>query len=178
LKLVLGNALTKGNKQDYRPVFYEPYIQDFQTKDSGEVNLHLFEKQPPSCDLGDRLDPLEYIGVDLVIMCFAFDSPDSLENLREKWIEQVLYHTNERRRAHRNTTTTTSTSNRRSWLGFGGREKRGPIPLIVVGCKSDLRENEEVERRLKSYGLSMIKQEEVNVSFVLLVQNLMMMFNR
>ncbi|KAJ2540807.1 GTP-binding protein Rho1, partial [Coemansia sp. RSA 1878] len=31
-----------------------------------------------------------YNGASVVIICFSVDSPDSLENVREKWIDEVL----------------------------------------------------------------------------------------
>lgn len=33
----------------------------------------------------DRLRPLSYPDTDVILMCFAIDSPDSLENIPEKW---------------------------------------------------------------------------------------------
>ncbi|CAE6412029.1 unnamed protein product [Rhizoctonia solani] len=34
----------------------------------------------------DRLRPLNYLGSHVVMICFAIDSPDSLDNAQEKWI--------------------------------------------------------------------------------------------
>ena len=39
----------------------------------------------------DRLRPLSYPETDVVLMCFACDSPDSLENIPDKWIPEVRH---------------------------------------------------------------------------------------
>ena len=39
----------------------------------------------------DRLRPLSYPATDVVLMCFACDSPDSLKNIPEKWILEVRH---------------------------------------------------------------------------------------
>ena len=37
----------------------------------------------------DRLRPLSYPDTDVILMCFAIDNPDSLENIPEKWTPEV-----------------------------------------------------------------------------------------
>ena len=39
----------------------------------------------------DRLRPLSYPDTDVILMCFSIDSPDSLENIPEKWTPEVNY---------------------------------------------------------------------------------------
>lgn len=39
----------------------------------------------------DRLRPLSYPDTDVILMCFSVDSPDSLENIPEKWTPEVRY---------------------------------------------------------------------------------------
>lgn len=39
----------------------------------------------------DRLRPLSYPDTDVILMCFSVDSPDSLENIPEKWTPEVKY---------------------------------------------------------------------------------------
>lgn len=38
----------------------------------------------------DRLRPLSYPDTDVILMCFSIDSPDSLENIPEKWTPEVI----------------------------------------------------------------------------------------
>lgn len=37
----------------------------------------------------DRLRPLSYPDSHVILVCFAVDSPDSLDNVKEKWISEV-----------------------------------------------------------------------------------------
>lgn len=37
----------------------------------------------------ERLRPLSYHGADVILMCFSIGSPDSLENISEKWTPEV-----------------------------------------------------------------------------------------
>lgn len=39
----------------------------------------------------DRLRPLSYPDSHVILVCFAVDSPDSLDNVQEKWISEVLH---------------------------------------------------------------------------------------
>ena len=39
----------------------------------------------------DRLRPLSYPDTDVVLMCFTCDSPDSLENIPEKWVPEIRH---------------------------------------------------------------------------------------
>jgi GTPase SAR1 family protein len=144
---------------------YDPFIQAFQTERYGEVPLQLFECQPPNYELGDRLKSLDYEYADLIILCFSVDHPDSLESIREKWIEDILYHNDERRRCQQSTRVI-DTSKIRSCFGSGRVKDKGPPPFIVLGCQSDMRGNEERGNSLKRAGMSMIKQEEVSGSVI------------
>ncbi|KAF5345294.1 hypothetical protein D9758_008470 [Tetrapyrgos nigripes] len=57
----------------------------------------------------ERLRPMSYSKSHVILIAFALDTPDSLENVETKWIEEV-----------------------RSICG-------STIPVILVGCKADLR---------------------------------------
>jgi Ras family protein A len=37
----------------------------------------------------DRLRPLSYPSTDVILMCFSIDSPESLDNITEKWNPEV-----------------------------------------------------------------------------------------
>ena len=39
----------------------------------------------------DRLRPLSYPDTDVILMCFSIDSPDSLQNIPEKWVPEVKH---------------------------------------------------------------------------------------
>ena len=40
----------------------------------------------------DRLRPLSYPQTDVFMICFAVNSPDSLQNIREKWSPEVTHY--------------------------------------------------------------------------------------
>ncbi|XP_071396793.1 rho-related GTP-binding protein RhoB isoform X3 [Centroberyx affinis] len=52
----------------YVPTVFETYVEDY-----------------------DRLRPLSYPDTDVILMCFSVDSPDSLENIPEKWVPEVKH---------------------------------------------------------------------------------------
>ena len=39
----------------------------------------------------DRLRPLSYPDTNVILLCFSIDSPDSLENISEKWTPEVKH---------------------------------------------------------------------------------------
>ncbi|KAJ3040521.1 GTP-binding protein Rho1 [Rhizophlyctis rosea] len=49
----------------------------------------------PSVDITstwkDRLRPIPYPDSHVILICFAFDTPDSLDNVQEKWISEALH---------------------------------------------------------------------------------------
>ncbi|XP_026250192.1 transforming protein RhoA-like isoform X2 [Urocitellus parryii] len=52
----------------YMPTVFENYVEDY-----------------------DRLRPLSYPDTDVILMCFSIDSPESLENISEKWTPEVKH---------------------------------------------------------------------------------------
>ena len=40
----------------------------------------------------DRLRPLSYPATDVFLVCFAFDSKDSYENVKTKWYQEIKRH--------------------------------------------------------------------------------------
>uniref|UniRef100_A0A8C9QL83 Uncharacterized protein n=1 Tax=Spermophilus dauricus TaxID=99837 RepID=A0A8C9QL83_SPEDA len=70
----------------YFPTVFENYITDIEV-DSKQVELALWDtagQEDYKC-----LRPLSYLDTDVILMCFSIDSPDSLENIPEKWTLEV-----------------------------------------------------------------------------------------
>lgn len=65
----------------YIPTVFENYVADIQV-DGKQVELALWDTAGQ--EDYDRLRPLSYPDTDVVLICFAIDSPDSLENVEEK----------------------------------------------------------------------------------------------
>ena len=77
----------------------------------------------------DRLRPLSYPDTDVILICFAIDSPDSLENIPEKWTPEVKHFCPN-------------------------------VPIILVGNKKDLRNDESTKKELAKLKLEPVKAEE------------------
>lgn len=77
----------------------------------------------------DRLRPLSYPDTDVILMCFSIDSPDSLENIPEKWTPEV-------------------------------RHFCPMVPIILVGNKKDLRNDEATKRELSHQKQEPVKFED------------------
>ncbi|XP_016357433.1 rho-related GTP-binding protein RhoA-A-like [Sinocyclocheilus anshuiensis] len=77
----------------------------------------------------DRLRPLSYPDTDVILMCFSIDSPDSLENIPEKWTPEVKHFCPN-------------------------------VPIILVGNKKDLRNDDHTRRELLKMKQEPVKPEE------------------
>lgn len=67
------------------PTVFENYVADVEV-DGKHVELALWDTAGQ--EDYDRLRPLSYPDSHVILICFAVDSPDSLDNVQEK----VLYH--------------------------------------------------------------------------------------
>jgi len=92
--------------KEYQPTIFENYVAEIRL-DGKPVQLALWDTAGQ--EEYEGLRPLSYAKSHVILIAFAIDTPDSLENVTSKWIEEV-------------------------------RSICGPvIPIILVGCKSDLR---------------------------------------
>jgi Ras family protein A len=78
----------------------------------------------------DRLRPLSYPDSHVIIICFAIDSPDSLDNVQEKWISEVNHFC-------------------------------PGLPIILVGCKKDLRNDHKTKQDLAKSGQEPVQPQLV-----------------
>ncbi|XP_030627127.1 rho-related GTP-binding protein RhoB-like isoform X1 [Chanos chanos] len=74
--------------EQYVPTVFETDIADIEV-DSKQVLLALWDTAGQ--EDYDRLRPLSYPDTDVILMCFSVDSPDSLENIPEKWVPEVKH---------------------------------------------------------------------------------------
>ncbi|KAG9079928.1 GTP-binding protein Rho1 [Ceratobasidium sp. 370] len=68
------------------PTVFENYVADAEV-DGKYVELALWDTA--GGEGYDRLRPLSYPNSDVILICFAIDSPDSLDNAAEKWVPEV-----------------------------------------------------------------------------------------
>ncbi|RUP51262.1 small GTPase superfamily [Jimgerdemannia flammicorona] len=89
-KTSLLNVFTrKYFPQVYEPTIFENYVYDF-TLDGQEISLSLWDTAGQE-EFG-RLRTLSYADTHVIMLCFSVDSRDSLENIGNKWIEEVAEH--------------------------------------------------------------------------------------
>ncbi|KAJ1845720.1 GTP-binding protein Rho1, partial [Coemansia sp. RSA 2611] len=72
----------------YVPTVFENYVADVEV-DGKQVELALWDTAGQ--EDYDRLRPLSYPDSHVILICFSIDSPDSLENVQEKWISEVMH---------------------------------------------------------------------------------------
>ncbi|EMR10143.1 GTP-binding protein rhoA [Pneumocystis murina B123] len=72
----------------YVPTVFENYVADVEV-DGKHVELALWDTAGQ--EDYDRLRPLSYPDSHVILICFAVDSPDSLDNVQEKWVPEVLH---------------------------------------------------------------------------------------
>ncbi|XP_063050690.1 uncharacterized protein LOC134445570 [Engraulis encrasicolus] len=77
----------------------------------------------------DRLRPLSYPQTDVFLLCFAVDSPESFQNISEKWALEVKHFC-------------------------------PGVPFILVATKAELRDDEDVKKRLKKKNQEPVTTED------------------
>jgi Ras family protein A len=135
-------------RQVYVPTVFENYVADVEV-DGKHVELALWDTAGQ--EDYDRLRPLSYPDSHVILICFAVDSPDSLDNVQEKvrpfpvspappsfltmscwsqWISEVMHFC-------------------------------AGLPIILVGCKKDLRRDPRVIDELRKTSQRPVTPEEV-----------------
>jgi len=93
--------------KEYLPTIFDNYVAEIRL-DGKQVQLALWDTAGQ--EEYERLRPLSYAKSHVILIAFAIDTPDSLENVTVKWNEEV-----------------------RTICG-------PQVPVILVGCKRDLRD--------------------------------------
>jgi len=89
-KTSLLNVFTRGYfPQLYEPTVFENYVSEL-TIDGQEIELSLWDTAGQ--EEFDRLRTLSYADTHVVVLCFAVDNRDSLENIMDRWLEEVGDH--------------------------------------------------------------------------------------
>lgn len=112
--------------QVYVPTVFDNYVADIEI-DGRRVELALWDTAGQ--EDYDRLRPLSYPDSNVVLICYSIDLPDSLENVMEKWISEVLHFCQ-------------------------------GVPIILVGCKADLRNDPQTLEQLRSQSQQPVSQAQ------------------
>eukprot|EP00051_Salpingoeca_urceolata_P026325 m.476892 g.476892 ORF g.476892 m.476892 type:complete len:199 (+) comp20687_c0_seq1:248-844(+) len=76
----------------YVPTVFENYVADIEvTTPAGPREVELALWDTAGQEDYDRLRPLSYPDTNVLLICFSIDSPDSLENVKEKWVPEVRH---------------------------------------------------------------------------------------
>ncbi|KPU76974.1 uncharacterized protein Dana_GF11290, isoform F [Drosophila ananassae] len=129
----------------YVPTVFENYVADIEV-DGKQVELALWDTAGQ--EDYDRLRPLSYPDTDVILMCFSVDSPDSLENIPEKWTPEVS-------RTKVSIVFTKLTNNSLQVKHFCPN-----VPIILVGNKKDLRNDPNTIRDLAKMKQEPVKPQE------------------
>ena len=71
---------------DYVPTVFENYVKEL-TVDDKNIELELYDTAGQ--EDYDRLRPLSYPGSDVILVCYSVDSPNSCDNVKERWAPEV-----------------------------------------------------------------------------------------
>ncbi|XP_063820550.1 rho-related GTP-binding protein RhoF [Pseudophryne corroboree] len=108
--------------EHYAPSVFEKYTTTI-TIGNKEIFLHLYDTAGQ--EDYDRLRPLSYQDVHLVLICYDVTNPTSFDNVLVKWYPEVHHFCQ-------------------------------GVPIVLIGCKTDLRMDKERLRKLKSSQLEPI----------------------
>ncbi|EDO16949.1 hypothetical protein Kpol_1041p7 [Vanderwaltozyma polyspora DSM 70294] len=132
--------------QDYVPTVFDNYSTTIALKGkTPEQEPRLFKLNlwdTAGQEEYDTLRPLSYPQTDIFLICFSVSEPSSFVNVKEKWLAEVK----------RIAGITNSDLYR----------AEGKYPILLVGTKADLRENEEQKDKLHAMNSDFISQSEIN----------------
>ena len=112
--------------KDYMPTVFETSVATVEVKNK-KIQLMLFDTAGQ--EDYDRLRPISYPETSVLLLCFALDSRDSFENVRDKWVPEI--------------------------------EHFCPgVPFLLVGTKSDLRQDRRRKSQLAREGTEIIASAE------------------
>ncbi|KAI8379777.1 small GTPase superfamily [Radiomyces spectabilis] len=89
-KTSLLNVFTRGYfPQVYEPTVFENYVQEMGI-DGQDIEMSLWDTAGQ--EEFDRLRSLSYADTHVIMMCFSVDNRDSLENIPNRWMEEISEH--------------------------------------------------------------------------------------
>ena len=119
---VLSVYQNRAFPEEYIPTVFENYTVKFNL-DKEEISLHLWDTAGQE-EL-ENIRVLSYSQTNLFLLCFAVSEPDSLENVKAKWLPELNQYVVSPR-------------------------------IVLVGTKTDLRDDPQTIQTLKDRGLAPI----------------------
>jgi len=139
----------------YVPTVFENYVADVEV-DGKHVELALWDTAGQ--EDYDRLRPLSYPDSHVILICFAVDSPDSLDNVQEK-VCFCLSHSSLSPFHGPLCLTLLINFLLLQWISEVMHFCSG-LPIILVGCKKDLRRDPRVIEELRKTSQRPVTPEE------------------
>jgi len=99
----------------------------------------------------DRLRPLSYSNSRVILMCYAIDTPESLTSVMERASPNIT-----------SSTVTLFETDTRAWQWIPEAMYLAPkVPVLLVGCKKDLRYNHRAIEELRRNNQLPLSSEQV-----------------
>ncbi|XP_016431945.1 rho-related GTP-binding protein RhoF [Sinocyclocheilus rhinocerous] len=108
--------------EKYAPSVFDKYVTTV-SYGGKDIQLNLYDTAGQ--EDYDRLRPLSYQEVNLVLICYDVTNPTSFDNVTIKWYPEVRHFCRD-------------------------------VPIVLIGCKTDLRKDKEKTRKLKALDLAPI----------------------
>ncbi|AAS50632.1 ABL139Cp [Eremothecium gossypii ATCC 10895] len=143
---LLISYTTNSFPQDYIPTVFDNYSTTIAVQDpassTGEQQLFKLNLwDTAGQEEYDRLRPLSYPQTDIFLICFSINEPVSFQNIRDKWFPEIKHNTNY--------------ENMELFL------ECGKYPILLVGTKADLRDDDHEEDRLREMNTDFVSQAEI-----------------
>ncbi|SCV02546.1 LAMI_0H00408g1_1 [Lachancea mirantina] len=131
--------------QDYIPTVFDNYtttiaLRDPKTSEPQVFKLNLWDTAGQ--EEYDRLRPLSYPQTDVFLLCFSVNEPNSFENVKDKWFPEIRHNTN--------------------YENMELFQQCGKFPILLVGTKADLREEEHEQDRLRELNADFVSKSQID----------------
>ncbi|XP_071318116.1 rho-related GTP-binding protein RhoG-like isoform X2 [Trachinotus anak] len=123
---LLSAYVKKSFPKEYETTIYDTY-KTYVNVDNHTVDLEL--KDTAGREEYDRIRPICYPQVSVIIISFSIVDPTSYKNVKLKWLPEVTHHCPK-------------------------------VPILLVGTKSDLRDDQEVLQKLKEQNQTPVTQQQ------------------
>ena len=142
--------------QDYIPTVFDNYSTTISLRDpflsreslaneNENDHLELFKLNlwdTAGQEEYDRLRPLSYPQTDVFLICFSVAELSSFENVVDKWLPEIKQNAN--------------VESSELFLQFG------KLPIMLIGTKADLRDDEAVQKKLQETNSQFITRDQID----------------